>query len=117
MKKIVPLKGFLIATAATALQSIETEESELQGFKFLVVDSQSKRAQVQDTKTRVRLFKIREVYEDAEQNVKDYVGKKMYCICLEKEELNNIIIDKDSGERLFIIPEQDILAELRETND
>ena len=114
MAKIVPLKGFLTAVADGELHSIESEMTEFRGIRFLTVDSHAKRNEVKNGKTRIRLFVIKSVYDGAPENVAAYVGKKMYCICMEDENSNNIIVDKDSGEKLFVIPEGDVLAELRE---
>lgn len=116
MTKIVPLDGYIVATAATELQSIETEMSEIRGLRFITIDTTAKRNDVHDNKTRVRLFNIESVSENASESVKRYVGRKMYCICLEKENANNIIVDKNTGNKLFIIPENDVLAELQEDN-
>ena len=117
MAKIVPLKGFLTAVAVGELHSIESDMSEFQGIRFLTVDSHAKRNEVKNNKTRIRLFEIRNVYDNAPENIMAYVGKKMYCICMEDENSNNVIVDKDSGEKLFIIPENDVLAELREISN
>jgi hypothetical protein len=114
MAKIVPLKGFLTAVAVGELQSIESDMSEFQGIRFLTVDSHAKRNEVKNNKTRIRLFEIRSAYDDAPERISSYVGKKMYCICMEDENSNNVIVDKSSGEKLFILPENDVLAELRE---
>lgn len=117
MNTIIPLDGYLIAKATSELQSIETEQSEVQGLKFLVVDQSAKRNEVVNNKTRIRLFNIISVSENATEAIKNYVGKNMYCICMEKEDSNNIIIDKETGDKLFIIPVNDVLAELRSTDN
>lgn len=116
MSKIVPLKGFLTAKAVGELQSVETEMSEIQGIRFITIDTHAKRNEVKNNKTRIRLFEIKSVYEGADEYVMSYVGKKMYCICMEDENSNNVVVDKDTGDKLFIIPVSDVLAELRETN-
>ena len=114
MAKIVPLKGFLTAVAVGELHSIESDMTEFQGIRFLTVDSHAKRNEVKNNKTRIRLFEIRDAYDNAPERIAAYVGKKMYCICMEDENSNNVIVDKGSGEKLFIIPENDVLAELRD---
>ena len=58
-----------------------------------------------------------EIYDNAPDSIMAYVGKKMYCICMEDENSNNVIVDKESGDKLFIIPENDVLAELREISN
>ena len=114
MANIVPLKGFLTAVAVGELHSIESDMTEFQGIRFLTVDSHAKRNEVKNNKTRIRLFEIRAAYDNAPVSISSYVGKKMYCICMEDENSNNVIVDKSSGEKIFIIPENDVLAELRE---
>ena len=114
MSKIVPLKGFITAVADGELHSIESDMSEFQGIRFLTVDSHAKRNEVQGNKTRIRLFKVRSVYDNAPENIAAYVGMRMYCICMEKENANNVVVDKETGEKIFIIPEADVLAELRD---
>ena len=114
MTKIVPLKGFITAKAVDKLQSIESEMTEFRGLRFITVDSHAKRNEVKNNKTRIRLFDIKNVYDGAEDSIKAYVGKKMYCICMEDENSNNIIVEKDTGDKLFVIPVSDVLAELRE---
>lgn len=114
MTKIIPLKGFITAKAVEKLQSIESEITEFKGMRFLTVDSKAKRNEVKNNKTRIRLFEVKGVYEGADERIMSYVGKKMYCICMEDENANNIIIEKESGDKLFVIPVTDVLAELRE---
>lgn len=114
MANIVPLKGFLTAVAAEELHSIESDLTEFKGIRFLTVDTHAKRNEVKGNKTRIRLFEIKGVYDGAPENILSYLGKKMYCICLEDENSNNVVVDKGTGEKLFIIPENDVLAELRE---
>lgn len=117
MNKIIPLDGYIVAKPTTELQSIETEMTEVQGMKFLVVDSTARRSEAVGNKTRIRLFSIISVSDCASDKIKGYVGKNMYCVCFENENANNIVIDKDTGDKLFIIPETDIMAELRNTNN
>lgn len=117
MAKIVPLKGFLTAVADGELHSIESDMSEFNGIRFLTIDTHAKRNEVKNNKTRIRLFKIKNVYDNAPDSIASYVGKRMYCICMEDENSNNVIVDKNSGEKIFIIPENDVLAELREDVD
>lgn len=115
MSRIVPLKGFITAKAVGELQSIESEMTEFRGIKFLTVDTHAKRNEVKNNKTRIRLFRIKDVYDDADDVIKSYVGKLMYCICMEDENSNNVIVEKETGDKVFIIPVTDILAEVRET--
>lgn len=116
MRKIVPLKGFLTAVADGELHSIESDMSEFQGMRFITIDSHAKRNEVKNNKTRIRLFLIKSVYDGASDEISSYVGKRMYCICMEDENSNNVVVDKETGEKLFIIPENDVLAELRDVN-
>lgn len=117
MNKIIPLDGYVVAKATTELQSIETEMSEVQGMKFIVVDSTARRSEAVGNKTRIRLFTIVSVSDNASDKIKSYVGKNMYCVCFENENANNVVIDKDTGDKLFILLESDIMAELRTTNN
>ena len=112
MTKIVPLKGFLTAVAVGELHSIESDMTAFQGFRFLTVDTSAKRNEVKNDKTRIRLFSIKSAYDNAPEHIMSYVGKNMYCICMENENSNNVVVDKETGEKIFIIPENDILAEL-----
>lgn len=114
METIVPLKGFLTAKAVGELQSIESESSEFKGFKFITVDTHAKRNEVKNGKTRIRLFDIQRVFDGADDEVASYAGKRMYCICMEDENSNNVIVEKGTGDKLFVIPVSDVLAELRE---
>lgn len=114
MAKIVPLKGFLTAKAVGELQSVESEMSEFRGMKFFTIDTHAKRNEVKNNKTRIRLFDIKSVYEGADEYISAYVGKKMYCICMEDENSNNVVVEKDTGDKLFILPVTDVLAEFRE---
>ena len=116
MSKIIPLNGFLTAKSVGELQSIESEMTEFKGMKFLTVDNHAKRNEVKNNKTRIRLFEIKRVYEGAPEDIASYVGKKMYCICMEDENANNVIVEKDTGDKLFVLPVGDVLAELREEN-
>ena len=114
MGKIVPLKGFILAAPSQPLKSLEEEAAKASGFEnFVVVDSKTGRDAHLGGKTRVRLFTVVEVYENCAEELRRYVGKSVYCVCFENEKENNIIVEDGTGRRLFIIPERDILAELR----
>jgi len=112
---IVPFKGYVIAKATKPLKSIEAEIAEASGLKgFLVVESKAGRSDSSNGRTRVREFKIESVYEDASDKLKSYIGKTVYAVCFENEKDNDIIIEDKTGNKLFIIPETSILAEIKE---
>lgn len=108
---IVPLEGIIIATPIETLKSLEEESANAMGLHdFVTVDSKSGRNDSLSGKSRVRLFKILKVYENARDTVREYEGKNMYCVCFENESENNIIVDKDNGNKLWFISETSILG-------
>jgi hypothetical protein len=112
---IVPFKGYVVAKATKALKSLEAEVAEATGLKgFLVVDTKAGRSDSVTGRTRVREFKIVSVYEDANDKLKSYVDKNVYAVCFENEKENDIIIEDKTGDKLFIIPETSILAEIKD---
>lgn len=108
---IVPLKGYFLGKPTSKLTSIEAESADAMGLHgFTVVDSKAGRNDALSGKTRVRRFEILSVYDGADESVSSYVGRKVYCVCFENENENNIIVDRDSGDKLWILPVDSMLG-------
>ena len=109
--RIIPLDGYCTAVPDSKLKSLAEEQSAAMGMNgFVVVDSKIGRNDALSGKCRVRKFVIREVAENAPEYVKQYVGKRMYCVCMENESENNVIVDIDSGEKVWFLPLSNILG-------
>lgn len=109
--RIIPLDGYCTAVPDSKLKSLAEEQSAAMGMNgFVVVDSKIGRNDALSGKCRVRKFVIREVAENAQEYVKQYVGKRMYCVCMENESENNVIVDIDSGEKVWFLPLSNILG-------
>jgi len=112
---IIPLEGLVIAKLHSQIESLETESARSMGLDgFVTVDNKAGRNEALRGMTRVRLFRIISVYENAPDSIKAYEGKLMHCVCMENEKENNIIVDEDSGEKLYYIPVANILGMVRE---
>lgn len=108
---IVPLTGYCVGKPTTKLTSIEAESANAMGLHgFTVVDSKAGRNDSLSGKTRVRKFEILSMYDDAEESLKSYVGKNVYCVCFENENENNIIVDRTNGDKLWILPVVNMLG-------
>lgn len=112
---IVPFRGYVIAKPTKPMKSIEAEVAEAGGLKgFIVVDSKAGRSDAASGRTRVREFRIESVYDGADDFLKSYVGKRVYAVCFENERENDIIVEEGTGDKLFVVPETSILAEIKE---
>lgn len=111
---IVPFRGYVVAKAVKPAKSIEAEIAEANGLNgFIVVDAKAGRSDSSGGRTRVREFSVLAVYDGAEEYVRSFVGKTVFAVCFENEKDNDIIVDENTGEKLFIIPETSVLAERR----
>ena len=109
--KIVPLEGFCIGKPINKLTSIDEESAHAMGMSnFTVVDSKIGRNDALNGRCRVRKFNIIAVYENATDDIKNYEGKNMYCVCMENEYENNIIVDSDTGDKIWFLPVNNILG-------
>lgn len=109
---IVPLEGYIVTKPVDKeLRSIfEQEVANKFETKFVVVDSKAGRSDTVGNANFVRKFVVIAVSDSASDTVKSYLNKTVYCVCNENEKDNLIIIDKDTGEKLFILPETAMLA-------
>lgn len=111
--KIEPLNGLVICTPCAPMRSIDVEIASAKGLgEFVVVDNKAGRSDTATGRTRVRLFNIVKANENDAESLA-FVGKRMYCVCFENELENNIVVDENNGDKLFIIPTSNIIAEYK----
>lgn len=112
---IEPLVGFLLAVACTHSQSLEAQVAAAQGLEdFVVVDNKAGRSDAAYGLNHVRLFQIVAANPLDEEGTK-LLGKRMYCICRENEKENNIIVDDETGTKLFVLPVLSAIAERKKS--
>lgn len=110
---IIPLSGFVTAVAVDKYKSIDEQLIDASGDNngFVVVSNTAGRNDGSMNKKCVRLFEVVNVPDGSDDTTKSFIGRRFYFVCFENEQTNNIIVDKSSGKKIFILPTFDMLAE------
>lgn len=109
--EITPLDGIFTARPIGKLQSLAEESaSALVDGGFVLVDNKAGRADASEGRTRVRKFEVLAMYEGAPDELSKYVGRKVFCSCMENERDNNVIVDHSNGEKTWFLPVSSILG-------
>lgn len=109
---IVPLEGYIVAKPVEKELKTIAEQEIANKFDtpFVVVDSKTGRADTHGNANFVRKFVVLGVSETANDTVRSFINKTVYCVCNEKENENLMIVDKETGDKLFVLPEMSMLA-------
>lgn len=112
---ITPLAGFVVVKPEE--QSVSVEKQFVAAScetRFVSVSKTAGRGDTKNNNSFVRLFSIISVSDTASEHIKSLIGKKVYCVCNENENSNYVIVDKESGTKIFILPEYSLLAEYKD---